>query len=194
MKKLKKTFLFEWIMVIGASWPISAIIAIILSYTVLNLFYPKETNLIVGLCMGGLTGFAQWFLLKEYQKISKWWIFLTAIGFGIPYAAMILLFENGIALPFPLNNENIAYVIFSCVGGFFTGLLQIPILKSFLKKTWWWLAVNTFAWGISMSTRLIFEGIDIIFGGFLLGILTGYPLIWLINYRNEKQQHYLTPV
>ena len=65
----EKKFWSWWVLANGIGFPVGFILAIILSYAVANIFYPKETNLIVGLCVGGvvhalITGFA---LLKLFE-------------------------------------------------------------------------------------------------------------------------------
>ncbi len=53
LTKDEKRFLGQWVLASGIAWLVGIILAIVLSYTVVNYFYPRETNLIVGLCVGG---------------------------------------------------------------------------------------------------------------------------------------------
>ena len=73
---------------------IGLFIAIILSYTVVNIFHPEETNLILGLGIGFSVGISQWFVLKKYLKISKWWMIIPCIFIGIPFAILMMMEEE----------------------------------------------------------------------------------------------------
>lgn len=53
---LNRTFWIGWIVATTIGWIVGMIGAIALSYLVVNIFYPRTTNLIVGVCMGA--GFA----------------------------------------------------------------------------------------------------------------------------------------
>lgn len=184
--KFKKDFFLNWMIAVGFSWPISLILAIILSYLIINPFYPKETNLIVGLCLGGTTGFAQWILLKKYFKISIWWIFASAIGIGVPVALIVISEEMGIVLPEPLNNENVSIILSSCIGGLLTGLLQMPILKSVTKYAVWWIPISTFCWGIAMFPGIFIEGFILVIGGVILAALSGYSIMQLLKFPKKE--------
>lgn len=177
--KIKKRFLGEWILAVSIAWPAGVFMAIILSETIVNLFYPEETNLIVGLCIGGATGFAQWLVLKKSFKVSIWWIFASAIGFGIPFSVLVILEETGTVLPEPLNNENLNVFIVGCIGGFLTGLLQMPVFKSISKYSGWWVAISSIGWGISMLSTVMV-------GGVILGVLTGFSVLWLLKFPLEE--------
>lgn len=166
------------------AWPIGIIMAFILSYAVLNIFYPKETNLILGLCIGGAVGFAQWFVLKKHFKIKGWWIVASAIGIGIPYIAEVIFDETGIVLPESFNNEYLSRFIIGCIGGFLSGMLQLSALKSLSKCSGWWVVVSTIAWGIAMLP-LTFVAYMVL-GGIELGVLTGIYIFWLLKFPLEE--------
>ena len=183
--KFKKDFFLNWMLVVSGSWPISIILAIILSHIIINPFYPKETNLIVGLCLGGTTGFAQWILLKKYFKISLWWIFASAIGIGVPFALIVISEEMGIVLPEPLNNENVSIIVSSCIGGLLTGLLQAPLLKSVTKYSIWWIPISTVCWGIAMFPGIYIEGFILVVGGVILAALSGYSIMKLLKFPKK---------
>ena len=171
---------------VSFSWPISILLAILLSHLIINPFFPKETNLIVGLCLGGATGFAQWILLKKYFKISLWWIFAAAIGIGVPVALIVISEEMGIVLPEPLNNENVSIIVSSFIGGLLTGILQAPLLKSVTKYAIWWIPISTACWGIAMFPGIYIEGFILVIGGFILAALSGYAIMQLLKYPKKE--------
>jgi hypothetical protein len=177
-----KQFLGKWILAISIAWPAGAILAIILSYAIVNLFYPKETNLIVGLCIGGAVGFAQWLVFKKSFRVGIWWIISSALGVGLTSVAMVLLEETETINPGSAVNEYISWFIAACVGGFLNGIFQLPSLRKISKHSVWWVAVSTFGWGFAMLSHSIAEGVGFIFGGVLLACITGFSFLWLLKF------------
>ena len=49
----------RWLVATTVAWVVGFIAAIALSYLVVNAFYPEESNLIVGLCMGAALAIGQ---------------------------------------------------------------------------------------------------------------------------------------
>jgi hypothetical protein len=67
--------------------------AIVLSYLVLNLVNPKETNLIVGLCMGAVVGFCLLVVARRWIKLARGWVWGAMVGMGIPFVAAVIVDE-----------------------------------------------------------------------------------------------------
>ena len=132
LSKGEKKFLGRWVLFNGIAFPIGFIVGALLTYFVVNLFYPKETNLILGFYLGPVFGYLQWLVLKKYFKISAWWIFASAIGMGIPDAIAVILFElNGIVI---LVGMLFDLIIRLFIGVLITGILQFKMLKPFTPK------------------------------------------------------------
>lgn len=186
---IQRQFLIRWVLWVSIAWPVGGILAIILSYTIVNLFYPEETNLIVGLVIGGTVGFAQWLVLKKLVKMSGWWILACAIGIGLPIIMASIQFEiigNESGL---IESEFLGRLILGVLGGLLTGLLQLKLLIPHSKKALWWIAINIVAWGLcflltasdSPLTMLL-----LLFGGVLLGAITGIGILWLLKIPTEE--------
>lgn len=172
--KTEKQFLGRFVLATGIAWPVGIILAIVLSYAVVNQFYPKETNLIVGLCLGAVVGYSQWLIMKKYFKISTWWIWASTIGIGLPFVAEVIFVELGGSETGFIASVLIGAVITFGIGGLLTGLLQIKIIKSLSKRSIWWIGISTFAWGIS--------GVGNLLGGVILGLLTGIAILRLLEF------------
>lgn len=169
----EKKFLKSWVLASSIGWPVGIIVAIVLSYAVVNIFYPKETNLIIGLCLGAIVGLSQWLVIKRYFKIGAWWIYSCTIGIGLPYIAVVILNErNGTDFGI-FGNEIIDQAILLFIGGIITSLLQINIFKSLSKKSSWWIIISAFAWGIGWFGLII--------GGVILGLITGISILRLLE-------------
>ena len=178
LSKDKKKFLGRWVLFNGIAWLIGIIVAFILGYFVVNLFYPQENNLILGFCPGIVIGYSQWFVIKKYFKISVWWIFASAIGMGIPDVIAVILFEltgNEISI---VGIVPIDLAIRLFIGGLITGLLQFNTLKPFTPKYIFWIFVNALAWGIALFGAII--------GGAILGLITGIFLLRSIIFPNQE--------
>jgi hypothetical protein len=169
----EKKFLSKGLLANGIAWLVGIILAIVLSYTVVNLFYPKETNLIVGICLGAVVGYSQWLVLKKYFKPGVWWILAAAIGIGLPFVVIFVLYEiNGVEVEFT-GMEILDQAILLFMGGFLTGLLQFNIFKALSPKYAWWIIISTFAWGIGWF--------GLILGGLVLGLIAGFPILRLFS-------------
>ncbi len=177
IKQVGKKFLGQWILATSIGWPVGMFLAFLLSYAVVNLFYPKETNLIVGLCLGAGVGYSQWHIINKYFKISAWWIWASAIGIGLPFVVDVLLVEL-VGVESVLN-----LFITGVIGGLLIGLLQINVVKSLSKKGIWWIFISPLAWGISwLSTEIVFVVGFFIIGGVVLGAITGIAILWLLQF------------
>ena len=182
-KQFEKKFLLKWVTANGLGWLVGAIGAIILSHLVVNIFYPKETNLIVGLCIGAGVGYAQWFVLKGIFKISSLWGLVCTVCMGIPFIAFVIMDENGYKFSsFNGDDEFLYRLVFGLIIGFVIGLLQVQFLKPYLKKAVWWIAASSIGWGIcflASSVPMPFALLGLLAGGILLGLITGSGIIWM---------------
>ena len=182
IKQVGKKFLGQWILATSIGWPVGMFLAFLLSYEVVNLFYHKETSLIIGLCLGAVVGFSQWNIINEYSKISAWWIWASAIGIGLPFVVDVLLVEL-VGVESVLKNDILGRFITGVIGGLLIGLLQINVVKSLSKKGIWWIVISPLAWGISWLSTAIGAGVgDFIIGGVVLGAITGIAILWLLQF------------
>jgi len=180
-KQLGKYFLLNWTLANAIGWLVGFISAIILSYLVVNIFYQKETNLVLGLCIGVIVGYAQWFVLKRKFKISYLWILVSTICMGIPFIVEVIMDESGYKITyFQGNYEFLGRLIFGLVVGLLIGLLQMQYLKPYFKRAACWIVASSVGWGIcwlASSIPMPLAILGIILGGVLLGLITGYSII-----------------
>lgn len=182
-KQFGKKFLQNWILANSVGWLVGLIGAILLSYLVVNMFYHKETNLILGLCIGASVGYAQWFVLKKKFKINSSWGLVCAVCMGIPFIVEVILEESGYKITyFQGNYEFLGRLLFGVIVGLVIGLLQIRYLKPYFKKAGWWIVASSVGWGICWLSSLVpmpLSILGILLGGVLLGLITGYGIIWM---------------
>lgn len=182
-KQLDRNFLRNWILANGIGWLVGFIGALILSYLVVNIFYDKETNLIVGLCVGASIGYAQWFVLKREFKISSMWGLVCTLCLGIPFIIGAIMNENDYTIPyFQGDYEILGRLLFGLIVGSVIGLLQMQFLKPYFNKASRWILASSVGWGIgflTLSVPLPLATLAMILGGVLLGVVTGYSIIWM---------------
>ena len=180
-KQLEKKFLQKWVTANGIGWLVGVIASFILSNLVVNIFYPKETNLIVGLCIGAGVGYAQWYVLKGMFKISSLWGLVCTVCMGIPFIAFVIMDENG--YKFSSYHQDYVYLnrlLFGLIMGLVVGLLQMQFLKPYFKKAVWWIAASSIGWGMCFlvsSVPMPFSMLGVLAGGVLLGLITGLGII-----------------
>ena len=162
----------KWMLASGIGYPLGLLVAFPLSYGLVNRVYPKESNLILGLCIGLVVGLLQWRVLRRRADISARWVGASALGMAIPFVLLVLLAELGFGpvrlFAHPMLNDVVALAIPMAFGGLLTGLLQVPLLKPFGDRAPLWIAVSTVAWGISIFGLWL--------GGVILGVVTGAAL------------------
>lgn len=187
----EKRFLRRLVLANCIAWPVGVAAAIILSGTigslligkisVLSEIIPKENNLIVGLCMGGAVGYAQWLVIKKYFKISTWWIFASAVGLGIPWILEALLPElAGIGIDID-SSDLLGQAAFYFIGGLLAGLLQYNIFRSLTTKCMWWIIISPFVWGISVFGIYILSGV-------IQGLISGMAFLRLFDFPIRGDQ------
>jgi hypothetical protein len=177
LSQKKNKFFWKWLLVNSISWPIGIIIAIIFSYTIVNRFYHHENNLIIGLCIGSAVGFSQWLMLKRYFKIGLSWTLAAAIGIGLPFVIIFVLYELNGKECITSGINIVDNVIIMFIGGLITGFLQYHMIKPLIRKFKWWIIISTLAWGLG--------GLNLIIGGLVLGLITGITLLRLFDFPVE---------
>lgn len=182
-KDLGKKFMLQWISANVIGWIFGFLSAFILSHFVVNLFYDKETNLIVGLCLGGSIGFAQWFTLKKWYNISRNWVLVSTLCAGIPVILVVLLNDFGqVSTEILGDNQLLVRLLSGLIIGLLIGFFQIPLLKPFFNKASRWIIGSSIGWGLCSLALLLpmpFATFAILFGGFILGTVTGLCIVWM---------------
>jgi hypothetical protein len=183
----EKTFLWKWVLYTIIALPAGLLLSFPAAWLV-NLIYPKETNLVVGLCLGAAVGYFQWFALKRNIQVSSLWGLACSIGIGIPFIVSVILNETGIEVPEISDNNLISWLLTGIIGGFLSGLMQLPLLKPFFRKAGWWLVASTSGWGLSFLAFQVTgrAGLaDSGAGALLLGLITGSAILLINKFQNK---------
>lgn len=79
-------------------------------------------GLLVGIMVGGMTGFSQWLVIRRQQARVGWWILASISGWFVPFLTLILLAEAGSAAFLGGG------VLAGAIAGAITGAALLPIL------------------------------------------------------------------
>lgn len=203
--KFERPFLTKWILVTGGAF----ILALPVSTIVPQLFPPISGahHLAVAPIIGAVVGCAQWLMLRKRIALSGWWVLACAIGLGLPPIVELIASGFGLLPHFPRGTGEriLGWTSLGIIGGWLSGLLQMPLLKPHFAKAGWWIVASSAGWGLSLlaaSTVLalvtvvsssvagsssivagVLTGLTFFVGGFLfpilLGVVTGVCLLWI---------------
>jgi len=166
-------FWVRWVIATVIGWVVGMFGAIILSNLVVNLVYPKETNLIVGLCLGAGVALAQKIGMRQRIRLTKSWVWGAAIGIGIPYVVIVLLNEF---LPDAADSWGVPLFV---VGSAICGLLQVPALRAHTSRAYWWVLGSTVAWSLAFLVSHVAGTVGLLGAGALLGVISCGTFLWL---------------
>ena len=194
--KFERTFLRKWIVATSSAW-VGGLLGSIIVAHIVNIIYPKETNLVVGLCIGAAVGYAQWSVLRKQITVSGWWGLACAIGLGVPFVAGVILDEVGFEPPDLPASAILGRVIVGIIGGLLSGLLQMRLLKPHFARAGWWILASSMGWGMCWLASSIpgpsIALLGLIMGGGLLGAVTGVGLLWMASPPMQKQHDAFAP-
>ena len=189
--QLEKGFLRKWIWVTGIAWPAGIIVSIIVAHIV-NIVYPKETNLVVGLCVGAVVGYSQWSVLKKQTQVGSFWGLACSIGMGVPFVLVVILDEVGVEVPDSTNVESLGRIAIGLIGGLLSGLLQVRVLRNHYAKACWWMLVSAAGWGLCWLVCSIgppwVAVTGFLSGGIILGLVTGLGLLWIQENSLQRER------
>jgi len=169
--------IIEWLVANVIAWPLGFLLAIILSYAIVNIFHPEETNLIIGFSVGITVGFAQWQVLKKLMKISFLWIVVPGIGIGFPYAWVTINVESGNNMPQLFNTEWVFMAVLFFICGAFVGLIQSRLKSINTGKSYIWILLSAIGWSISITIN------SFLFSGLIIGLVTLAAFILILKER-----------
>jgi len=163
----------RWVVATIIGWLAGTFAAIILSYLVVNLVYPKETNLIVGLCVGAAVGLSQKIAVRRWITLAYSWVWGAMVGIGIPFVVVVLLDELR-----PGAGES-WWLLLLITGGAICGLLQVPALRPHTSRVYWWVLASTVSWSSAWFIDRVAGVAGFLGGGAVLGAVSCGVLLWL---------------
>ena len=171
-------FLGRWFLATVIGLVLGLIVAIVLSYAIVNQFHPEETNLILGLCVGAAVGFAQVLAVRRVLSLKWKWMLGVIAGMGVPYTIAVLFDEAWFGAIRVSEMWQIPIVI---VTGALAGKIQVGVLACHTLKAQWWIWVSTVTWGVTWLVSFPLDNYSILVAPLVYGGLSGALLIWLIR-------------
>ena len=176
-------FWHSWVLATAIGWAVGIITAFIVAHLV-NIVYPKETNLVVGLCLGAVVGYMQKRFAHNPMTASGRWVLSTSIGMGIPFVVVVIADELRGGTPAALSSP----LLTVAVGGLITGLLQMRNMRRHSRISGWWILASIVGWGLAWLVVDIGFGIGLLLAGALLGAVTGGAIVWLLRCPRSPEQ------
>lgn len=142
---------------------------------------------IVGVGMGGGVGYLQSRVLRERLQRPQRWLWASVAGMGVPFVLWDLGGALGVASFFSLLTSVL-------VGSLLVGLLQQSLLRPSSRRAAWWVPACTLGWTLPVVVLALNDASviaqpwgevlstsAIVFGGAVLGAVTGKALTWVLD-------------
>jgi len=178
VQRISWSFWGRWLLATFLGWVGGIILAIVLSYLIVNIFYPKETNLIVGLVLGAVVGFAQMIAARRIVALTFRWVWGAAVGMGIPLLVAVIIDEIWFSAS---EASDMMLVLVAVLGGAVAGFLQAPALRRHTPMAQWWVLASVVSWGLAWLISAVIGEAGFMLGGLVFGALSGAFLVWIVN-------------
>ena len=164
-----------WVLMTTMGWALGFLIGFVLGSIIGDVLGDWSFPLFFGIGLGICIGVLQWLLLRGYVSRAGWWVLTSAAGgYGIALAGFEVLNSLGALL---------SLIGVVALGGAVTGILQWLVLRGQVSRAGWWVLASTVGWGLSMAVAGVLEEpfSMSLFGGAVLGAVTGGALVWLLR-------------
>lgn len=169
-------FLARWVVATAIGWVGGIFVAIILSDLVVNLFYHEETNLIVGLCMGGTVAALQVLAVRRRITLPWSWIWGGMVIMAPPTIMVVVFDELGWNLG-DAPVRTLLWVVTIVVGALGVAI-QARALRTLTEHWRWWIPAAGVAWGATAASSSV---VSMQAGGIVLGVASGALLSMLLR-------------
>lgn len=169
----RRSFWTRWVVATTVGWVVGMLAAIILSVLVVNLVYPKETDLIVGLCLGAAVALSQKIAVRRWVTLAPGWVWGATIGVGIPFVVVVLLDE------FRPGTSEGWWPWLLIAGGAVCGLLQAYAARRHSSRAYWWVLVSAVSWSVAWALSRVAGVFGFLGGGAILGAVSCGAFLWI---------------
>lgn len=145
----------------------------------------SEAEFPVGIGMGAGVGFLQSRIVGTVVDYPRRWLWSSIAGMGIPFLVWDVSTWAGVRIFYSLQ-------LYAFLGAILVGILQAVLLRQRSERAVWWIPACAVGWGIpaglaALQNVGILPVVGIVFGGLILGAVTGIPLTWI-----SRQQRSVT--
>lgn len=168
-------FWIQWVLANAVGWSLSPLA----QQAVIEASGTSRVQIAMGIAIGTMLGFAQWFIfLPQPYKTGLWWVLVSVAGWGIGWPL-------GWALGWRVFGGlgfSVVYGVIGAAGGIAAGFGQWLVLRNQIQRAGWWMVVSAVGWSAALALMFTFaRGFIWMVTGGLAGALTGGPLIWLLR-------------
>ena len=151
-------------------------------------------NAALFIVVAAVVSLMQWLALRRVVQRAGFWVPASIIGFTIS-SSIHGVVCHVYGYPDDLGPLGaLVWTLFFILGGTLTGLLQQRILRHQVRRSGWWVSASAAGWGlvvigfgiVSKILGVRLQVVGLIASSGLLGIVTGWTLIWLL--RQPTQQ------
>lgn len=167
-----------WVKASTYGWLLGLLVIVVLAVAGdLVGFMGGDSQVMVGVGMGGGVGYVQSRVLRDWLARPSWWMVASAIGMGGLFIVRDAIVAWGGAFPYSLP----VYVL---VGSVVTGSWQSVLLRQVSAHANWWVVGSLLGWGVPAAlialgdTALLgpvgglLSSVTIVLGGAILGIIS----------------------
>jgi hypothetical protein len=132
---------------------------------------------------GIIFGLSQWVILRDRIPGIFSWVLFTALSAFIAALLGKIMYSYGITLGF------FGRVMF----GLIVGSAQYLSLRWKFVRAGWWIITTCGSWVIAQAIITISNSYVQLLSGIVFGTITGFVLIWLVQYPLPDKKNGITP-
>jgi hypothetical protein len=152
-----------------------------------------ESQFMVGVGMGAGVGYMQARVARAWTGRIQPWLWTSIIGMGVPFVLWDIGSATGLKAFFSLP-------VCVLLGGLLTGALQHRSLRPQFERAFWWIPACVVGWGLPAALFALayldflppvfgfLSVIVMLYGGLLLGAVTGKTLQWMSPKERSNQR------
>ena len=184
-------FYIRWIWITFLGWFVgfAAIVVLSLAWDVVG---GGSAQSMIGIGMGLGVGYTQALEMRPWVKSIGHWILASAVGMGAPFVLYDMVHAAGSEFPYSLP-----FAV--AIGGLLVGLLQTYVLAPLSSRAVSWIPASLAGWTLAAATTIVGDALPrlvqgiggallyialILFGGAVLGVVTGGALVWIRRGRD----------
>jgi hypothetical protein len=166
----------RWVLGTALGAVVGVIAAIVLSYLVVNLFYPRETNLIVSGCLGTGIAWLQRVAVRPRATLATRWIFGGAVVMAPP--SILAVVADEWALDVTAGTVQLVFFAIVLTGGLVGALLQASALQPHTRRANWWVGASAASWTLAANVS---SSAGVLGAGVVLATVSGAFFVWLMR-------------
>ena len=197
-KRIGWGFGLVWVFLSAVGWFMGFVMGLLVGFAPIELIGRTPLGVMLASCvhaivLGAVVGIFQWVVLRERVPGAGSWVWASTAGLAVAGGvggAVVMAGANADLGEGGSLAAVVGYTLVGALGGAVTGMLQRPVLRGQVSRSGWWVLASTVGWGLGMavtgagmSALAVGDicGLMSLFGGAVLGAVTGGALVWLLR-------------